>query len=134
MTQTKTRAPARETQQASPPAEVQEGLRYVAPRCDIHETPDDATILVDLPGVGSEGLSLEVEEDVLVLTARPTGEAQQGRTVWSEWAPVNFHRTFFLSPEADRDAIDATLRQGVLRIRVPKVEQAKPRRITVKGA
>lgn len=135
----KTTAPARERENAAPDgarqteARPEESLRYVAPRCDVWETEEGATILVDVPGVEQAGLELNIEEDVLILHARSSLRPLEGRTVWSEWAPANFHRTFALSSDVNRDRIEATLRHGVLVIQVPKAEAARPRRIEVKA-
>jgi HSP20 family protein len=118
---------------AAPEQEVQttQQLRYATPLCDVWEGMENATIVVDLPGVAQDGLDLKVEDDLLVLVAHTEAAPAKGRTLYSEWAPTHFHRTFSLSPDVDRERIDARLRHGVLTVTVPKTAESRPRRIQV---
>jgi len=131
------KAPARkgqrEIQEQEPQRRAPESYRYATPLCDIWEDMEGATIAVDLPGVGQDGLELRVEEGVLLLTAHASVPELPGRALYTEWVPTHFHRSFALAPEVDRDQIEATLANGVLTVRIPKAEAARPRRVEVRS-
>lgn len=104
--------------------------RYVTPRVDIHEEGDDLIVVADVPGVGPEQLDVNVEDDLLTITGHPTEETA-GDFVWREFERVGYYRQFRLGERVDRERIQADLKNGVLTLRLPKAESAKPRRIAV---
>ena len=105
----------------------------LVPAVDITEDSDGITVRADLPGVSKENLAISVEGDTLTLegTVR-LGETNGMRSVYAEVRVDRFKRSFLLSPDLDTEKIDAQVRSGVLTLKVPKREQAKPRRIEVK--
>ena len=105
------------------------------PAVDILETADELTLLADMPGV--EPKSVEVTIEGARLTVNGKAEAWQPeagyRLVHAEYEPGEYHRSFAVSNQVDRERIEATVRNGVLRLRLPKAGPAKTRRIEVKA-
>jgi len=105
--------------------------RYVAPPVDIYEEDDGLVVIADLPGANRDSISVNVENGILTLQAAAQNEAP-GDPVYREFEFVNFFRQFELSEQVDIEHITAHLNNGVLTLRLPKAEQAKPRKIDVK--
>ena len=102
------------------------------PPVDVTEDESGITLVADLPGASRESLALDVDGDTLTIEAPVslgTGEGLQA--VYAEVRSGRYRRSFTLSRELDSGHIDATLRDGVLTLRIPKSEQARPRRIQV---
>jgi HSP20 family protein len=105
------------------------------PLIDIHESPDGLILEADLPGVGQDQVAIQLEDNVLTLTARvEPPHAGQWRPLHEEYRTADFHRSFILSDEVDRERITASLTNGVLRLNLPKAERAKTRRIEIKSS
>ena len=105
------------------------------PPVDISEDDSGITLVADLPGATRETLSLDVDGDTLTIEAPITlEEASDLKAVYAEVRSGRYRRSFTLSRELDSSHIDATLKDGVLTLRLPKLEQAKPRRIEVRTA
>jgi HSP20 family protein len=112
------------------------GTRSWVPPADIHETDKDLIVTTDLPGVDPKNIDVRVENNVLSIT----GERHFERNVENE----NIHRvermyggfarSFTLSMPVQADKIQASYKDGVLRISLPKAEQAKPKRIQIGAA
>lgn len=104
------------------------------PPCDIYETEDGLTILADLPGVSHEGLDLDLNKEVLTISAEVGQEDRSGyESAYADHRPADFQRAFRLSDEIDAGKIEATLGNGVLRLYLPKAAAAKPRKIEVRS-
>lgn len=104
------------------------------PDVDIFETDTEITLLADMPGVQTENLVIDLRDDVLTLTGDVypfEGEQEQGILI--EYEVGRYYRQFTLSEVIDQDRIDAELKSGVLRLILPKVKKASPRRIAVKS-
>lgn len=97
---------------------------------------DDAFVLhLDMPGVDPDGIDMTVEKDTLTLSAERRWEPGEDIQVVMQERPVgNYTRRFFLGEGLETDAIEAGYDQGVLTIRIPVREAAKPRKITVGNA
>jgi len=107
--------------------------RTMIPRVDVFEDDAGITLLADLPGVPKDRLELKVDGDTLLIEgsiATPTPQDLQ--SVYAEIRVPRYRRAFVLSRELDPGKIDANLRDGVLNLRIPKQEHAKPRRIEVR--
>jgi HSP20 family molecular chaperone IbpA len=103
------------------------------PPVDIFEDGSGITLLADLPGVVREDLSIGVDGRNLTIEAPvKLGEASSLTSMYAEVRANHFRRSFELSGDLDTSKIDAGLRDGVLTLRIPKLEQAKPRRIDVR--
>ncbi len=108
--------------------------RYYVPDVDIAEAPEGLTLHVDMPGVDPDRVSVELEDGLLTIEGDVSLQAYDGLTpVYSEYRVGNFFRRFSLpqSYRYDPDQIEAKLTDGVLEVRIPKSEQAKPRRVPV---
>ncbi len=103
------------------------------PLIDIHEGADGLTLEADLPGAREDRLTIQLEDNVLTLVAQADQELPEGaRVLHQEYRVGTFRRSFILSDEVDRNAIAAELKNGVLRLTLPKAERAKTRRIEVR--
>jgi len=100
------------------------------------ESGDTFVLRLEVAGVAAESLEIDLEGEHLTVSGeRPApGESEGHKVLMSEIPWGRFRRKFRLGPVADRDAIKATYRDGVLEITVPKVQQARPRRIPVSTA
>lgn len=105
------------------------------PPVDIIEDASAITITADIPGVEKSAVSINVDGRTLTIEAPlALGEANALVSVYAEIKANNYRRAFELSGELDTASIDAGLVDGVLTLRIPKLERAKPRRIEVKAA
>jgi len=109
-------------------------VRHVLPPVDVFENDDAITLLADLPGVTREQLHLRVDGDSLLLEATAaTAGPDNMELVYGEAQCPAYRRQFTLSRELDTSRIEAQLRDGVLRLVIPKAEEARPRRIEVRA-
>jgi HSP20 family protein len=107
----------------------------LVPAVDIWEDAEGIALEADLPGVAKEGLSIGIDGDNLTIEGAVTlGESKKMHDVYAEVRVAHYRRTFVLGRDLDRDKITASLRNGVLQLRIPKLEAAKPRRIPVQSA
>jgi HSP20 family protein len=121
--------------------ELQEGVertglrRCFVPRVDIMERDGDITLLADMPGVSSDSVDITLEKNILTIRGAVQFERPEGYDrAYAEYAVGDYERTFALSDEVDRDRIEASVKNGVLRLLLPKAEAAKARKIAVKAA
>lgn len=119
-------------QDASPSSLPARDQRALLPPVDVIEDASGITVYADLPGVSRERLDLRVEGDMLTIEgelalALPT-DMQASH---AEIEQARYRRSFALSEELDAEQIRAELSQGLLRLRIPKAEHARPRRIAV---
>jgi HSP20 family protein len=120
-------------QEVTSPAEQTKPGVVFTPSVDIFETDRELTLLADLPGVTAENLSIDLRENTLTLTGEvePLERANE-EDILIEYEVGKYYRQFSLSNVIDQSKIDANLTDGVLRLRLPKVEEAKPRKIEVR--
>jgi HSP20 family protein len=105
------------------------------PAVDIAETESGITLLADMPGVAKDRLTIQVEGENLTIEGRSQIDvAENIELLHSEVRSPYFRRTFTLSRDLDPARIEATLRDGVLQLHIPKSEEARPKRIEVKVA
>lgn len=105
------------------------------PRVDVFEDENGIQLFADFPGVPKDHLVVNVEGDTLVLEGEIMPQlSEQLEAVYAEVQLSRFRRAFTLSSELDTTRIDAELRDGVLKVRVPKHAHAQPRKIVVKSA
>lgn len=125
---------AKEKAEATTPAEQTRPGLVFTPAVDIFETDKELTLVADMPGVKAEYLNIDLRDNVLTLDGEAQSPEGPGETdVVREYRIGNYYRQFNLSQVIDQTKIDAELKDGVLRLRLPKVEAAKPRKIAVKG-
>lgn len=115
------------------PAEPTSAGPTFTPAVDIFETDREITLLADIPGVRRENLNIGLRDNVLTLFGEvELPEGPQERDVLREFETGRFFREFTLSERIDQSKIEAELKNGVLWLRLPKVEAVSPRKITVK--
>lgn len=115
-----------------PSASRASAARWIPP-IDLEELEDSYLLSVDLPGVSEDDVAIDVEDDVLTLSGargrvRTTDEA---RAVRIERGHGSFRRRLTLPEGVDPERIVASFDRGVLEVRVPKPEQARPRRVSI---
>ena len=107
----------------------------LVPAVDIWENADGIVVNADLPGVPKENLSIGIEGDTLTVEGTVAlGESAKMQDVYAEVRVAQYRRSFVLGSDLDKEKVSANLRNGVLELRIPKAESAKPRRIPVASA
>ena len=110
-------------------------VRSFCRAADIYETGDSLVVMCELPGVGSDGVDITLERRVLTIRARAANPEHAGyQQVYSEYADGDYERVFTLSEDIDRERIEATAKDGMLHLVLPKAAAAKPRKIELKSA
>ncbi|MBA2947361.1 Hsp20/alpha crystallin family protein [Streptomyces himalayensis] len=108
--------------------------RPAAMPMDAYRSGDDFVVHFDLPGIDPESIDLDVERNVLTVHAERRSPAPEGaEMVASERPTGSFSRQLFLGESLDTERIDASYDAGVLTLRIPVAEQAKPRKIQITG-
>lgn len=124
----------REKQEISSPAEQTRPGLVFNPQVDIFETDNALVLLADMPGVKAGDLNIDLRDDTLTLTGDVNAfENDDEKDILVEFGVGKYYRQFALSEIIDQDKIDAQLQDGVLRLTLPKVEKATPRRIAVQA-
>jgi HSP20 family molecular chaperone IbpA len=117
---------------SSAPSGQRERERALLPRVDVVEDPAGITLWADLPGVQKDQLELRVEGDSLLIEAPVTPVLPERlQPLYAEVRVPRFRRSFTLSRELDTQRIEASLKDGVLNLRIPKHDHAQPRRVQV---
>jgi HSP20 family protein len=135
MTDTESRAlQAKEKSELKSGAEATRPGPTFTPSVDIFETDKALTLLADMPGVNSKDLDIDLKEGVLTLSSNVASpEGPEEVDVLREYQTGNYYRKFNLSDVIDQSKIEAELKEGVLRLHLPKIEAAAPRKIEVKA-
>ena len=102
------------------------------PLFDIWEDEDQLVLYGDLPGVDPESLDIQFENRQLTIHGKVCRRCEGINYLYSEYSVGDFHRSFAIGELIDSEAISAEMRDGVLTLRLPKADGAKPRRIQVK--
>lgn len=114
--------------------EAQEPLT-LAPWVDVFETADGITLLADMPGVSKERLMIEADRNNLLIEGDAQIELPEGASaLYADLRATRYRRTFALTGELDTERIEASLKDGVLTLHVPKRAEFRPRRIQVQAA
>jgi HSP20 family protein len=105
------------------------------PVTDIYETDEGVVLLMEMPGVAPEGVDLTLERRVLTVRGRGPDQRHEGyRRIHAEYEVGDYERVFTLSEDIDQQGIQATQKDGVLMLALPKAGPAKARKIEVKAA
>lgn len=116
----------------TPAAADADPQRAALPAVDVFEDAGGITLLADMPGVPREQLELKVEGDALWIEGAMQPRTPEGlEAIYAEVRAPRYRRSFTLSRELDTARIEATLKDGVLSLRIPKQAHAQPRRIAV---
>jgi HSP20 family protein len=116
-----------------------EGAQRMPPRpvflppADIYETNDAIVVMAEMTGVGPDEVDITLERRVLTIRGRSSANEHTGyQRVYNEYADGDYERVFTLSEAIDRDKIEASLRDGVLHLVLPKAEPARARKIELR--
>ncbi|HDR16369.1 MAG TPA: Hsp20/alpha crystallin family protein [Desulfobacteraceae bacterium] len=125
----------KEKAELTTPAEQTRPGRVFTPAVDIFETDKEITLLADMPGVKAGELNIDLRENVLTLDGNVIAPEGAGEVdVIREYQTGKYYRQFTLSQLIDQARIDAALKDGVLRLTLPKIEAATPRKIPIKSS
>ncbi len=109
------------------------GLYEATPAVDIYENEDEILLHADMPGVLKENISVDIDNGTLSLSGIRNIETK-GVAGWEEFSDVQYVRSFSVPQTIDVGRVEAELKDGVLRLHLPKSEAAKPRQIEIKTA
>lgn len=122
-------------------AGVPEGVERTKPRkvfkpdVDIIEEKEETVLTADLPGVDEKSLDITLEKNVLTIRGRVEPEIRASlRLAYGEYEVGDYERAFSLSDEVDRDKIQASIKNGVLKLVLPKAAEVKTRKIAIAAA
>jgi HSP20 family molecular chaperone IbpA len=133
MTTEVTKAPERTPAETA--AETTRNRPVWRPLTDIVETRDGVTLMLELPGVAADEVDVALERRVLTIRARSRDAGPDKlRLVHAEYEPGDYERAFTLSEDFDAERIEAEMRNGVLTLRLPRSEAARPKTIKVRAA
>jgi HSP20 family molecular chaperone IbpA len=107
-------------------------LPVVAPAVDIYENDDEILLFADMPGINRDDISINVDNGRLVIVG-PRKLEKYGVTGWEEFGELEYRRTFSVPQTIDVERVNAELKEGVLKLHLPKSEKAKPRQIEIKA-
>ena len=104
------------------------------PPTDIYDNDSSVVLVSDMPGVDEKSVEVTLEDNVLTIVGRTPDFAPEGyRRTYAEFEPGDYQRSFVLSDRADSTGIEASVKNGVLRVMVPKSKPAQ-RKIPIVGA
>lgn len=110
-------------------------VKTFVPRVDIYENKDSMFLIADMPGVDEKAVDIELEKNILTIIGRvENGRVKDAAMMYSEYEIGDYERVFTLSDEIDHNKIVATVKNGVLRLELPKAEKVKARKITIQAA
>lgn len=109
------------------PFEATSDRQFLAPRVELHETPEAIEVSAELPGIDEKDVELTLERDALLLRGekRSQSSSEKGACKYTERTYGSFERLIPLSCEVDREKVEATFKKGVLSVRMPKSQAAK---------
>jgi HSP20 family protein len=106
--------------------------RSFIPKADIYETEKEIIVLADIPGANEKTVDVTLEKNVLSINAYIEPAIPSGFDIaYAEYEEGDYQRSFRLSDEIDRDKIEATVSDGVLRLRLPKLQEVATKKIAV---
>ena len=106
---------------------------YVKPMVDILETAEGLTLIADIPGAEKDTLNISVEQGILTLNA-PASHAMPGQSIYTEFELAHYYRQFSIPGILDHEKTKADYKNGILTLKIPVSEAAKPRKIEIKSA
>ncbi|MBN1642110.1 MAG: Hsp20/alpha crystallin family protein [Anaerolineae bacterium] len=113
-------------------AERTRDRKAFVPRVDIYEVDDEIVVVADIPGVNEKSVEITLEKGILSITGYVDPAPPEGYDLaYVEYDVGDFQRSFRLSDQIDQDKIAANVKDGVLRLHLPKVGPAQARKIAV---
>lgn len=121
--------------QAQVEAERTRTRKVYVPKVDIHETKESIVLIANMPGVDEKSVDVTLEKDVLTIGGSVEPLNFNGYSlVYAEYDTGDYQRAFTITSEVDRNKIEAKVKNGVLRVILPKAEAVKARKIAIKAA
>lgn len=106
----------------------------IVPPADVYEDADGITLQLDIPGVSKERLNLQANKNTLSIEGNARLDMPQSMTaLYADMRSALYRRSFVLSDELESERTEASLKDGVLTVRIPKRAEVKPRRIEVRA-
>jgi HSP20 family molecular chaperone IbpA len=106
-----------------------------SPQADVFETGDSIVVVADMPGVSEADVDITLERNILTISGHHPSTQREGyRMIYGEFEEGDYERSFALSEGVDRDSIEATVSNGVLRLTLPKAKEAATRKIPVRAS
>ncbi len=109
---------------------TREGV-YFSPAVDIFDTEKELVLLADMPGVDAEHVEIDLRDNVLSIVGKIWSESEKGDFLLREYRTGNYFRTFRITEVVDQSKITASMSDGVLKLMLPKVAKAVPRKIPI---
>ena len=114
--------------------ELTRARRIYTPAVDIIERKDDIIVTADMPGTDEKSVDITLEKNVLTIYGKVETVIPEKHTLYiSEYGLGDYQRAFTLAEEVDREKIQASVKNGILKIVLPKAEAVKTRKIAVKA-
>lgn len=111
--------------------ETRSSEKYIKPAVNIIETAEGLTLTADVPGASRESLDINVEKGILTINA-PVSWTMPGNPLYREFELASYYRQFSIPESLAHDKATADLSNGILTLKIPKAEVAKPRKIEIK--
>jgi HSP20 family protein len=122
----------REKMEVTTEGESTRSCPVYVPAVDIYESEDALVLVADMPGVGPESVSIDIRDNQLSLRGTVVLEETKERVHLQEYGVGDYYRQFSLGRAIDQSRIEASMRNGVLTLTLPKADVVKPRKISVK--
>ena len=107
--------------------------RVFVPSADIYEDEDELTVILEMPGVDKGNVEVSIEDGILRVGGRlDFSKYEELQPLYTEYNVGHYSRSFTLSNKIDQNKIAAEMKDGVLSLKLPKVEEGKPRSIQIK--
>ena len=114
-------------------AKAREESLALPPAVDIYENAQGITVQADMPGVSRDGLSIQADRNSLVIEGNAVIDVPAAmEAIHADVQATRYRRSFALSGELDAERIEATLKDGVLTLRIPKRAEFRPRKVEVR--
>jgi len=121
------------TQESKTVQQAGQDERVIRPPVDIYEDVAGITLQADMPGVPKDRLNIHVDKDMLSIAGDAFIDTPEGMdALYADVIVTRYQRSFSLSGELDGTKVDASLKDGVLTLHIPKREEHKPRKIEVR--
>jgi HSP20 family protein len=104
---------------------------YFTPAVDIFGTEKELVLLADLPGVDGNAVEVDLRDDTLTIVGKVPPTTPEGEPLLTEYQTGNYYRSFRITEIVDQSKITASMSDGVLKLVLPKVEKAVPRKIPI---
>ncbi len=123
-----------EKQEVQATGESTRNVPVFVPAVDIYESENALTLVADMPGVPIENVDIDLDSDQLTMRGTVPMQEEKGKVIFREYTAGDYYRQFTLSSDIDREKIQASMKDGVLKLVLPKAEAAKPRKITIQSS